>query len=354
MGFYIVYEVQPGDTLSQIILDHFEYVKSPYRPDISWNGLQEFINIIMHNNPEITDPNRINPWQIIDLAPYKKKHYEIYSRVDRILMRQSFNQSTQDERNTINRNQALFQFLANNTGEVVDSEFYRTGILAGTGELADQSMQGLGKMVNSIKNHDFRRWSKKAPKNLRIKQALKTAPVKAELNAMTRFIKGRITGANWQDYINPLSKSFIIPDTLSRKEASAWVQRALKDVKKLKYVKGVVGSQWLDIGLGIIDVYTDNDGNYTKAIVREIGGFLAEKAVSRLSIKVACSLIVGTATFTMGMIACNVVVEIAAAGLSNWLGETSGKILYDSAEEGGKLLYKEGENLVRGNKGNMF
>lgn len=343
MGFYIVYEVQPGDTLSQIILDHFEYVKSPYRPDLSWNGIQEFIKIIMHNNPEITDPNRICPWQIIDLAPYKKKHYEIYSRVDRILMRQLLNQSTQDERNTINRHQSFFHFLSEHTKDILSSEFYRSGGLAGTGELAKQSSLAIGKMVTSINNNDFRKWSKKAPKNLRIKQALKTAPIKAELNAMTRFIKGRITGASWLDYINPRSKAFIIPDTLSRKEASKWAQRALKDVKRLKFVKGVVGSKYLDLGLGLIDVYTDDKGDKLKAFAREFGGLIIEKVLSRATAKISCSIVLGSAVGVASVIACNVAVEFAAAGISNWASEASAE-----------YMYEQGENFIKGNKGNMF
>jgi len=55
---YYFHRVLPNDTLSQLIADYY---------GVGWSGAQPHLQTVMQDNPEITDPDRIKPGQLIML-----------------------------------------------------------------------------------------------------------------------------------------------------------------------------------------------------------------------------------------------------------------------------------------------
>ncbi|MCB9061879.1 MAG: hypothetical protein H6622_10185 [Halobacteriovoraceae bacterium] len=338
LGYYAIHEVQPGETLSQIIVDHFKDLNPKYRPRLDWAGIKEIIEIVQHNNPEIKDPDKISTWQIIDLSLYKKRHFEIFSQGERTLVKNEIRNALQSEVNYLNSNSHLFSFLNNNT-EPKKSEgidwigLGLSGALASTENFYEQYSHGIKQIQDALNNghYTYKGGSNNFQKALQ--NAIKSGKVKQEISKLSNFITSRVRGEGIWDSVKSLRKTVVIPDYLNGQKVAGYLERSFKVLRNSKYIKPLAG--WgVEVVLGIGKVWTEKE-NKIRVAFGQGGNIVLGGLAAQTAAYVTCNMVFSLPTAGTSGIVCGFVVAGLAGAGGSYYGEKIGGGVYD----GGKFIY---------------
>ncbi|MCB9059987.1 MAG: hypothetical protein H6622_00525 [Halobacteriovoraceae bacterium] len=334
LGYYAIHEVQPGETLSQIIVDHFKDLNRKYRPRLDWAGIKEIIEIIQHNNPEIKDPDKISAWQIIDLSLYRKRHFEIFTLCQRALIKNKIRYAYQTELDYLNRNPHLFSFLNNNTKPDEDVDWAGLGLsgaLSSTENFYEKYSQGMKLIEKAINDghYTYKGGSNNFQKALQ--NALESGKVKQEINKLSNFIVSRARGERIWDSVKSLRKTVVIPDYLNGQKVVGYLERTFKVLRKSKYIKHLAG--WgIEVVIGLGNVITTDD-NKIKVALEQAGNIGGGALLSWGGTYFICTAILTLPTLGTSGLACGVVVGFAAGVGGSWLGEKAGGALFSGGEK---------------------
>ncbi|MCB9061874.1 MAG: LysM peptidoglycan-binding domain-containing protein [Halobacteriovoraceae bacterium] len=320
-SFYKIYEVQPGDTLSQIITDHFSYDDLPHSPHLNWSEINYLIDIVLHNNPHIKDPNRIQPWQMIDLATYKKKHSEIYTSAHHALMKSIFRHIPIGMSHIMNRNQGGIDWLA----------LFISGSVSATDGVAKVYIKAMERFAHFVNQGGYT--FKGSSNNLAamLQDVWDKGPIKKEINAMNDLLIAQIKGLNYKGYINPLKKHLVFPNTFAPRKAVRYAENAVKHLGKARKV--AFGTSYVvEPVLGAFRVYRAKDDEKVKVAFEQTGGVVVGAlAASSISYGV-CSLVLFLPSGGSSMFACTFVVSFAAGATGSYVGSEITGGIYDGFE----------------------
>ncbi|MCB9063460.1 MAG: LysM peptidoglycan-binding domain-containing protein [Halobacteriovoraceae bacterium] len=327
-SFYKIYEVQPGDTLSQIITDHFSYDDLPHSPNLNWSEINYLIDIVLHNNPHIKDPNRIQPWQMIDLATYKKKHSEIYTSAHHALMKSIFRHIPIGMSHIISRNQGSLDLFG----------LFVSGSVAASDSVIGQYLKAVKRFTDFVNNGGYK--FKGSSNNLAamLQDVWDKGPIKKEISAMNDLIIAQIKGLNYKGYINPLKKHLVFPNTFSPKKAILYTENAVKHLGKAKAASIGTGFMIESI-IGLYKV-SHAENNRVKVAFEQAGGILFGAAAAKFAAYGVCTYSLRLYTASTSSFVCEFGVSFIAGALGSYTGGLLGGGTSD-------LIYKPDEPVTK-------
>ncbi|MCB9059960.1 MAG: LysM peptidoglycan-binding domain-containing protein [Halobacteriovoraceae bacterium] len=320
-SFYKIYEVQPGDTLSQIIADHFSYDDLPHSPHLNWSEINYLIDIVLHNNPHIKDPNRIQPWQMIDLATYKKKHSEIYTNAHHALMKNIFRHIPIGMSHIMNRNQGGIDLLA----------LVISGSVSATDGVAKVYIKAMERFADFVNQGGYT--FKGSSNNLvaMLQDVWDKGPIKKEINAMNDLLIAQIKGLNYKGYINPLKKHLVFPNTFAPRKAVRYAENAVKHLGKARTV--AFGTSYvIEPALGVFRVYKAKDGEKVKVAFEQTGGVVIGALASNVAAWGVCTVTFSLPSGLTSAFFCVGVVSFFAGAAGSYGGSEVGGKIYEKLE----------------------